>query len=197
VRQGLRDLLERNGFVVVAEAGDGREALRLVQDVRPQVVVLDIAMPLLNGLDTARALLRQPEHPYVVLLTLHREDQYVLDALRAGVHGYVLKNQAPEDLVDAVREVAKGAVYLSPSIARVVVDAFLHKGDLPNDPLSPREREVLQLVAEGKTTKEVAQVLGISVKTADSHRSRLMEKLEIHETAGLVRYAIRRGLVQP
>jgi two-component system response regulator NreC len=197
VRQGLRDLLERHGFEVVAEAADGREALRLASDVRPQVVVLDIAMPMLNGLDVARALLRQPSPPGIVLLTLHREDQYVLEALRTGIQGYVLKNQAPEDLVEAVSAVARGAVYLSPSIAQVVVDAFLHKGALPADPLSPREREVLQLVAEGKTTKEVAQVLGISVKTADSHRSRLMEKLEIHETAGLVRYAIRRGLVQP
>jgi two-component system response regulator NreC len=197
VRQGLRDLLERHGFDVVAEAADGREALRLAGDLRPQVVVLDIAMPMLNGLDVARGLLRQPAPPAIVLLTLHREDQYVLEALRAGVQGYVLKNQAPEDLVQAVSEVARGAVYLSPNIAQVVVDAFLHKGGLPADPLSPREREVLQLVAEGKTTKEVAQVLGISVKTADSHRSRLMEKLEIHETAGLVRYAIRRGLVQP
>jgi two-component system, NarL family, response regulator NreC len=197
VRQGLRALLEKNGFEVVGEAGDGREALRLAEELKPQVAVLDLSMPLLNGLDVARALLKQPEHPVVVLLTLHREDQYVLDALRAGVQGYVLKNQAPEDLVDAVREVLRGAVYLSPSIARVLVDAFLHKGQLPSDPLSPREREVLQLVAEGKTTKEVAQVLGISVKTADSHRSRLMEKLEIHETASLVRYAIRRGLVQP
>ena len=197
MRQGLRDLLQRNGFEVVAEAADGREAVRLAGDLRPQVVVLDVAMPMLNGLDAARALLRQPAPPAVVLLTLHREDQYVLDALRTGVQGYVLKNQAPEDLVEAIREVAKGSVYLSPSIARVVVDAFLHKGGPPADPLSPREREVLQLVAEGKTTKEVAQVLGISVKTADSHRSRLMEKLEIHETASLVRYAIRRGLVQP
>ena len=181
----------------MGEAADGREAVRLAQELKPQVVVLDLAMPLLNGLEAARALLRQPEPPRVVLLTLHREDQYVLEALRAGVHAYVLKSQAGEDLVEAVREAARGATYLSPSIARVVVDAFLHKGALPADPLSPREREVLQLVAEGKTTKEVAQVLGISVKTADSHRSRLMQKLEIHETASLVRYAIRRGLVQP
>lgn len=197
MRSGLRTLLEHHGFTVVAEASDGREALRLCDEVKPDVAVLDLAMPMLNGLDAARSLRKQPAPPAIVLLTLHREDQYVLEALRVGVQGYVLKNQAPEDLIDAVREAVKGAVYLSPSIARVVVDAFLHRGQPPDDPLSPREREVLQLVAEGKTTKEVAGVLGISVKTADSHRSRMMEKLEIHDTATLVRYAIRRGIVQP
>jgi two-component system response regulator NreC len=196
VRQGVRALLERQGLHVVAEAGDGRRAVQLAAECRADVAVLDVSMPHMNGLDAAREVRRASPSTSVVLLTVHADDHYVLEALRAGVQGYVLKDQAPEDLVEAVLEVARGATYLSPGIARVVVQAYLDKKDLPSDPLSPREREVLQLVAEGKTTKEVAQILGVSVKTADSHRSRLMEKLDIHETATLVRYAIRRGLVQ-
>ena len=128
---------------------------------------------------------------------MHTEDPYVLEALRAGISGYVLKSQATADLVQAIREVNQGGIYLSPRISRTVVDAYRSKSDLPPDPLSPREREVLQLVAEGKSTKNVAELLGISVKTAESHRSRIMQKLDIHETASLVRYAIRRGIVQP
>jgi DNA-binding NarL/FixJ family response regulator len=120
-----------------------------------------------------------------------------LEALQAGVRGYVLKTQAAADLVQALREVEKGAIYLSPGISRAVVNAFLSKTHVPADPLSPREHQVLQLVAEGKTTKEVATLLGVSVKTAESHRGHVMEKLDIHDTAGLVRYAIRRGLIQP
>jgi DNA-binding NarL/FixJ family response regulator len=197
VRQGLRSLLEKQGLDVVGEAGDGRTAVSMLTTCRPDVAVLDVSMPSLNGLDAAREIRRQSPTTAVVLLTVHAEDHYVLEALRAGVQGYVLKDQAPEDLGEAIREVSRGAVYLSPGIAHVVVQAYLNRTELPPDPLSPREREVLQLVAEGKTTKEVAQILGVSVKTADSHRSRLMEKLEIHETATLVRYAVRRGLVQP
>jgi two-component system response regulator NreC len=130
-------------------------------------------------------------------LTRHDEDQYVTEALRAGVKGYVLKNQAATDLVHAIREVCRGGIYLSPSISGAIVGAFLSKTDLPADPLTSLERQVLQLVGEGKSTKEVAALLGISMKTAESHRTRLMQKLDIHETASLVRYAIRRGLVQP
>lgn len=197
VRQGLRALLEREGFKVVAEAADGRDAVRLAQSAHPDVVVLDLAMPSLNGVDAAREILRDSSRVKAVILTMHTEDPYVLEALRAGISGYVLKTQAGDDLVQAIREVVRGSIYLSPGVSRVVVDAYRAKTDLPPDPLSPREHEVLQLVAEGKTTKEVASVLGISVKTAESHRTRIMSKLDIHETAGLVRYAIRRGLVQP
>ncbi len=128
---------------------------------------------------------------------MYTEDQYVLEAFRNGLRGYVIKTQAAGDLVQAIREVLRNAVYLSPGISRAVVEAYLTKTDVPADPLTPREREVLQLVAEGKTTKEIASVLGLSVKTAETHRTKIMRKLEIHETAGLVRYAIRRGLVQP
>ncbi len=197
VRQGLKALLEREGLKVTAEASDGREALRLAQDVQPDVAVLDFAMPLLNGVDAAREMRKVAPKTRMILLTAYREDQYILEALQAGFRGCVLKTQAASDLAGAIREVSRGAVYLSPGVSQVVVDAYLAKTDLPTDPLSPRERQVLQLVAEGKSTKEIASVLGISVKTADSHRTRIMSKLDIHETASLVRYAVRRGLVQP
>jgi DNA-binding NarL/FixJ family response regulator len=196
VRQGLKALLEREGFQVVGEASDGQELLRLVANVRPEIAILDISMPILNGIDAAREL-QKSSPTKTILLTRHDEDQYVTEALRAGVKGYVLKNQAATDLVHAIREVCRGGIYLSPSISGAIVGAFLSKTDLPADPLTPRERQVLQLVGEGKSTKEVATLLGVSIKTAESHRTRLMQKLDIHETASLVRYAIRRGLVQP
>jgi len=197
VRQGLRAMLEHEGYKVVGEASDGREAIRMAETTYPDVAILDLAMPALNGLDAAREILRGSPRTKAILLTMHTEDPYVLEALRAGVSGYVLKTQAALDLIQAIREVTRGAIYLSPGVSKTVVDAYRNKSDLPPDPLSPREREVLQLVAEGKTTKEVAALLGVSVKTAESHRTRIMSKLGIHETAGLVRYAIRRGIVQP
>ena len=197
VRQGLKSILEKELYTVVGEAGDGREAVRLAQELSPDIAVLDLSMPLLNGLDAAREIVKVSPQTKVILLTMHTEDPYVMDALRAGIRGYVLKTQAAQDLVQAIYEVSRGSMYLSPGISRAVVEAYLAKSELPPDPLTPREREVLQLIAEGKSTKEVAGVLGVSVKTAESHRTRLMEKLDIHETATLVRYAIRRGLVQP
>jgi len=197
VRQGLKVLLEREGFDVVGEACDGREAVRLAQELSPDIALLDLTMPLLNGVDAGRAILQTSPKTKVVLLTMHTENHYVLDALRAGIKGYVLKTKAAEELVQAIQEVSLGKLYLTPGVSEVVVQAYLAKSDLPPEPLSLREREVLQLIAEGKTTKEVAVVLGISVKTAESHRTRMMEKLNVHETASLVRYAIKRGLVQP
>jgi two-component system response regulator NreC len=196
VRQGLKALLEREGFQVVGEASDGQEAVRLVASVRPEITILDISMPILNGIDAAREL-HKSSPSKTILLTRHDEEQYVTEALRAGVKGYVLKSQAATDLVHAIREVCRGGIYLSPNISRTVVEALLSKAELPADPLTSRERQVLQLVGEGKSSKEVAAVLGISLKTAESHRTRLMQKLDIHETASLVRYAIRRGLIQP
>jgi DNA-binding NarL/FixJ family response regulator len=196
VRQGLRGLLERAGHEVVAEAVDGREAVQLASTSRPDVAVLDLAMPVLNGVDAAREMLRASQDLKVILLTMHTEGPYVLEALRVGVCGYVLKTQAAEDLAQAIEEVTRGAIYLSPLVSRMVVEAYRTKGGFRPSPLSPREREVLQLVAEGKTTKEVAVILGVSIKTAESHRTRIMAKLDIHETANLVRYAIRHGLVQ-
>jgi two-component system, NarL family, response regulator NreC len=197
VREGFRALLEREGFVVVAEAADGREAVRLAQSHLPDVAVLDLSMPLLNGLDAAREILSSSPRTRVILLTMHVEEYQVGAALRAGIRGYVLKTRGADELVQAIREVAGGGTHLSPGVSRLLVDAYLASSDLPRDPLTPREHEVLQLVAEGKTSKEVAVLLGLSVKTAESYRARIMEKLEIHETAGLVRYAIRRGLIQP
>ena len=196
VRQGLRTLLEREGYEIVAEASNGPEAIQLARDTRPDIVVLDLAMPLMNGLDAAREIRKNSTQTKVILLTMYAEDHYVLEALQGGVSGYVLKTQAAPDLAQALGEVARGAIYLSPGVSRTVVDAFLSKSDVMPDPLTPRERQILQLVAEGKTTKEIAGLLGIQVKTAESHRTRIMKKLDIHQTAGLVRYAIRRGLVQ-
>ena len=197
VRQGLRALLEREGFDVVGEGADGREAVRLAQHSHPDVAILDLAMPSLNGVDAAKAILQVSPRTRTILLTMHTEDQYVLPALHAGIKGYVLKTKAAEDLVQAIHDVSQGKTYLSPGVSGAVVSAYLAKTDLPSDPLSSREREVLQLIAEGRTTKEVAALLGVSVSTAESHRSRIMEKLDIHETASLVRYAIRKGLIEP
>jgi len=196
-RQGVKALLEREGFRVDGEAADGHTAIQMASQLTPDIVVVDLAMPLLNGLDAAREITRVSPRTRTILLTMHAEDPYVARALQAGVRGYVLKSQAAEDLVQAIREVARGAVYLSPGVSQTVVEAYLAKRDLPADPLTPREHQVLQLIAEGKTTKEVAALLGVSVKTAESHRMRIMTKLDIHETAGLVRYAIRQGLVRP
>jgi DNA-binding NarL/FixJ family response regulator len=197
VRQGFRALLEREGLEVVADAADGHEAVRLAGELHPDIAILDFAMPRLNGLDAAKEIRRRSPRIRIILLTVHTEDHYVLEALHAGVHGYVVKTQAAADLVQAIREIGGNAIYLSPSISRAVVEAYFDKAAPPGDVLSSRERQVLQLVAESKTTKEIAAVLGISVKTADSHRSRIMRKLDIHDTAGLVRFAIRRGLVNP
>jgi len=154
-------------------------------------------MPNLNGVDAARELQKSSQKTRTILLTHHDEDQYVTEALRAGVRGYVLKNQAATDLIHAIQQVCRGEIYLSPIISRAVVEAFLSRAPVPTDPLTSRERQVLQLVGEGKSSKEIAVILGISIKTAESHRTRLMRKLDIHELASLVRYAIRRGLVQP
>lgn len=197
VRQGLRSLLEREKFNVVAEASDGMEIVRLAETSHPDVAVIDISMPTLNGIDAARELRRSSPKTKTILLTQHEEEQYIREALEAGVRGYVLKSQVASDLVRAVQQVSQGGFYLSPGVSRSVVEAYRSKSERPADPLSARERQVLQLIAEGKSTKDVASLLGISVKTAESHRSRLMQKLDIHETASLVRYAVRRGLVQP
>ncbi|HYS07031.1 MAG TPA: response regulator transcription factor [Candidatus Dormibacteraeota bacterium] len=197
VRQGLKSLLTREGFSVVGEAADGREALRQVEALHPEVALLDLGMPGLNGLDAAREIMQSSAGTKVVILTQHAEEPYILEALRAGVHGYVLKSQSVSDVVQAIRDVTRGKLYVSPAISEVVVSAYRGQTRLPADLLTTREREVLQLVAEGKSTKQIAELLGIAQKTAESHRSHLMVKLGIHQVAGLVRYAVRRGLVQP
>ena len=197
VRQGLRALLEKTGHTVVGEAADGREACELAKQLQPNIAVLDLAMPLLNGLDAIGEIRRVSPGTLAILLTMYTDRPYVLRALQAGAKGYVLKSQAADDLVRAIREVWGGAVYLSPGVAVGLVDAYLSKDEEPKEPLTARERQVLQLVAEGKTTKAIAGMLGITFKTVESHRNRIMKKLDIHQTAGLVRYAIRRGLVRP
>jgi DNA-binding NarL/FixJ family response regulator len=197
VREGIKSTLESNGLEVIGEASDGREGVRLAHELKPDIAVFDIGMPGLNGIDAARAVRKESPHLRVILLTVHTEDAYVGEALRAGVSGYVLKKQASADLVRAIQEVSNGNTYLSPSISRAVIDALRSGSKLPGDLLTAREREVLQLIAEGKSTKQIGSLLGISVKTAETHRSRLMGKLEIRDTAGLVRYAIRKGLTTP
>ncbi len=196
VRQGLRVLLEREGFQVVGEASNGHEAVKLCEANHPEVAILDLSMPLLNGVDAAREIIKSNPRIKVVLLTMHTEDHLILESLRAGVTGYVLKTKTSGELVQALRAVCRGEMFVTQSISRTIVQAFLHNAPTAGNPISDRERQVLQLVAEGKTTKEIASLLGISVKTAESHRSNLMEKLNIHDTAGLVRYAIRIGLIE-
>ena len=197
VRHGFRAILERGGFEVAAEAADGREAVRLAAAERPDIAVLDLAMPQLNGLDAGCQIVQASAgRTRVVLLTMHNEEHQIIAALRAGIRGYIVKTEGTTQLIHALREVAAGATYLSPSVCAIVVGAFLSGKELKADPLNNREREVLQLVAEGRSTKEVATILGVSVKSAESYRTRLMDKLNIHETATLVRYAIRRGLIQ-
>jgi two-component system response regulator NreC len=194
VRQGVRVLLEQAGMVVLGEAADGLEALRLAHMHAPEVALLDIAMPHLNGLETARRLREAVPQTKSIILTMHTAEPYVLEALQAGAVGYVVKMQAAADLVQAIHTAVQGAIYLSPCVTTTVVQAYVRGTPLPRDPLTSREREVLQRIAEGQTTKEIATGLGLSVKTAESHRSNLMRKLDLHETASLVRYAIRRGL---
>jgi DNA-binding NarL/FixJ family response regulator len=197
VRQSLRTLLERQGYTVVGEGSDGQEAVRHVEALQPDLVVLDISMPNLNGLNAAAEINRSHKKTKVILLTQHDEDQYVSEALEAGVMGYVLKNQVAKDLLQAIEQVSKGQVYLSPGVSRAVMEAYRSPSKRLKDPLTIREKQVLQLIAEGKSTKDVASLLGISVKTAESHRTRLMQKLDIHETASLVLYAVRQGIVHP
>jgi DNA-binding NarL/FixJ family response regulator len=197
VRQGLRLILSREGFAVVAECADGRDAVRQTETLRPDVAVLDLAMPLMSGLDATREILRVAPATRVVVLTRHEEEPYILEAMKAGVHGYVLKSQPASELVQAVRDVHRGRVYLHAAASSVVIDAYRAGHTTNGDPLSPRETKVLRLVAEGRTSKRIGEALGITEKTAESYRARIMAKLNIHDTAGLVRYAVRRGLVEP
>lgn len=195
-RQGLIALLERENVAIAGEAADGGEALQLIYDKRPNVALLDLSMPVMNGLEVARELVGTAPEIRTILLTMHADNYYVLEALKVGVWGYVLKAQAASDVIQAIRQVASGAVYLSPRVSETVVRASKEKGVLSVDSLSGREHQILQLIAEGGTTKEIAFQLGVSTKTVQSHRARIMKKLDISETANLVRYAVRHGLIE-
>jgi DNA-binding NarL/FixJ family response regulator len=200
VRAGIRALLQNlGGFEIVAEAGNGRDALRLIEPHRPDVVLMDIIMPDLNGLDATARIAAASPAVRVLILSMNSGEEYVLQALRAGAAGYLLKNVTPGELEMAIRSVARGETYLSPAVSRHVIDAYVQRvgGESagPLQRLTPRQREVLQLIAEGHSTKEMARKLGISVKTVEMHRAQLMAELDIHDVAGLVRYAIRTGLV--
>lgn len=196
MREGVRILLDRASFEIVGEASNGAEAVQLAQKHQPDIAVLDLAMPVMNGITAAAQIRDLSPRTKTVLLTMHTEEHHVLQALRTGVKACVTKTQAVEHLITAIREVSAGGVYLSPSVSGAVVQAYLARSEAPFDPLTDRERQVLQLVAEGNTTKEIALILGVAAKTAETHRVKVMDKLDIHSTAGLVRYAIRRGLVQ-
>ncbi len=195
VLNGIKHILVREGFVVVGEVSNGRDAVEMTKKLLPDVAILDFAMPLLNGIDAARQIRQASPRTKTLLLTMHADEPYVLRALRAGINGYVLKAQGAPDLVEAIRSIVHGGLYLSPQISESVVKAALIQNEREPDPLTPKEREILQLIAEGKSNKQISQKLGMSVKTVDSHRRNLMVKLNIHETAGLVRYAIRTGLI--
>jgi DNA-binding NarL/FixJ family response regulator len=198
-RSGLRALLQSfGGITVVAEAADGREALQLVRQQRPDVVLMDITMPDLNGLDAAAQIARDFPAVKVVVLSMHPDDAYVNRALKAGASGYLLKTASGPELELAIRAVARGDLYLGPRVAKRVIPGYLATGiELPAEieRLTQRQREILQLIAEGCTSKQIAQRLGLSVKTVERHRVELMHRLEIHDIAGLVRWAIRHGLV--
>jgi DNA-binding NarL/FixJ family response regulator len=196
VRDALKLLLEDAGFQVVGEAADGHEAVRLVRDLEPDVAILDLVMPALNGLDAGREIGQAFPATKTLLLTSRNDEHMLLEALNAGIWGWVLKTYQADELIRAIRAVVDGGVYLSPALSRHLVDAYRGRTALPADPLTARERQVLQLIAEGKRTREIAERLGVSVKTVESHRTNVMRKLGITETAGLVRYAIQRGLVQ-
>jgi DNA-binding NarL/FixJ family response regulator len=201
VRAGIRSLLERlEGVEIVGEAGDGHETMRLVEERSPDILLLDIALPGLNGLDVARRLLKSRPDLRVIILSMHATEDYVQQALQAGAAAYLLKEATVAELELAIRAVSKGGTYLSPSVSRHVVGEYLRSAGTSPPPtagLTERQREILQLLAEGHSTKEIAFRLGLSVKTVETHRARLMERLGIHDLAGLVRYAVRTGLVSP
>lgn len=197
LRQGVRALLERHGLEVVAEASDGRAAVEAAREHEPDVAVLDIMMPLLNGIDAARQIVEARPGIQIVMLTALEQERLVTEAVRAGVRGFVLKTQAGEDLAQAIQQVSRGGFYVGAGVSRAVVDACRAAAAEDHGRLTSRERQVVQLVAEGKSTKQVAALLAITPKTAEFHRSRVMKKLDIHDVAGLVRYAMREGLISP
>lgn len=197
VRAGFRSLLEMlGGIEVVGETGDGHEALRLMTELRPDISLLDISMPGLNGLEvTARAVARHVQ-TRIIILSMHAEQEYIQRAFRAGASGYLLKNAERRELEMAIQAVANAEAWVSPAISRTVIAHYKEGREEDTDALTPRQREILQLIAEGLSTKEIAYRLEVSIKTVETHRAQLMERLDIHNVAGLVRYAIRLGIVR-
>ncbi|MDH4154244.1 MAG: response regulator transcription factor [Nitrospira sp.] len=200
VRAGMRALLQKiGGIEVVADVGDGWEALKAVQANAPDLILMDIAMPGLNGLDATSRIMKESSTTRVILLSMYANEEYLRQALRVGASGYVLKGAELAELELAIKTVSRGDTYLTPAVAKYAVDVYRNKTGEPSSPLarlSGRQREILQLIAEGYTTKDIAQRLNLSVKTVETHRAQLMERLEIHDVPGLVRLAIRVGLVQ-
>jgi len=196
VRAGLISLIARlPEMEVVGEAADGRQALRMVRDLLPDMVLMDIAMPGLNGLEAAERIHGIHPQTKIIILSMHASEEYVAQALKAGASGYLLKDAATSELETALKFVAAGQFYLSPAISRQVVDNYLRGGPTGVELLTPRQREILQLVAEGRSTREIADTLHLSVKTVETHRAQLMERLDIHDVAGLIRYALKKGLI--
>ncbi len=199
VRAGLRSLLEKMpGVEVVLETGDGRRVSKQLREVEADLLLLDIALPGLNGLDVASRVRREHPDLSIIMLSMYSNEEYVLQALRAGANGYLLKDSATAELELALQSVRHGKTYLSPGISKTLVDEYLQRPDRARSPLerlTARQREILQLVAEGHTTRKIAELLNISVKTVETHRAQLMTRLEIRDVAGLVRYAVRTGLV--
>jgi DNA-binding NarL/FixJ family response regulator len=201
VRKGLRLLIEsQDGMEVVGEACDGREALKLAGELKPEIAILDIAMPNLNGIDAAAQLAKRGDKVRVIILSMHSDESYVVRALDAGARGYLLKDSAEEDLVQAIRTVAQGRPYFSPAISATLLEDYirtLHQRGLTDtyDLLTDREKEVLQLLAEGKSNKEVAALLNLSPYTVETHRTNLMQKLNLHNTAEIVLYAVRKKII--
>jgi two-component system, NarL family, response regulator NreC len=202
VRQGLRKVLEeRPDWVVVAEAGNGRDAVKQAEELKPDVAILDVAMPLLNGIEATRQIVRRSPATRVLVLTMHSDEAYVNQILKAGATGYLLKDSADVDLIQAVGAVSQGKSFFSPGVARLMLDDYVRqladKGITDRyESLSEREREIFQLIAEGKANKEIAHILSISPSTVETHRARIMEKLDLHSAAEIVLYAVRRGVIR-
>lgn len=201
MRRGVRLILEREpDVIVVGEAGDGREAVALAKSLKPDVVVMDIGMPNLNGIEAAHQMTQERPELAVVILSMHSDESYVLRALKGGARGYLLKDSAEADLIKAVHVVAGGKSFFSPAVSKVLLDDYVRKlkrsgTDDAYDLLTPREREVLQLIAEGKSNKDIANLLNLSVYTVESHRSNLMEKLNLRGLPELILYAVRKGII--
>jgi DNA-binding NarL/FixJ family response regulator len=196
VRQGFRAILARQAdMAIVGEAGNGREAMALAEATTPDLIVMDVAMPELNGIEATRRLTATLPQARILALSMHKDSIYVREMLKAGARGYLLKDSCEQDLLEAVRTLARGGEYISPGVQSALMSGSRFGGSTPLDQLTSREREVLQLIAEGKTNKEVANVLGISVFTVDAHRGRIMEKLNVHNVNELVRFAVRNGLI--